>query len=217
MNKLLVSGIINLNSGSYILDFSNEDGIINIDGNVNIYIINNDLKKLVINIEDDSKLNIYKYDKVLKNNIDIIINENNNTMVNLNNTFINENDVLVTISNYINGNNNESNINVRNVSNKDNSKVVVDVYIKEKTINNTALENLKGLVNGGFIHIEPNIMCSSNEVVANHLTTISSFNQNDLDYLMSKGLSIESSKELLLKGFIYSNMDECMKSLLGGE
>lgn len=217
MNKLLVSGIINLNSGSYILDFSNEDAIININGNVNIYVINNDLKKLVINIEDDSKLNIYKYDKALKNNIDIIINENNNTMVNFNNTFINENDVLVTISNYINGNNNESNINVRNVSTKGNSKVVVEVYIKEKTINNTALENLKGLVNGGFIHIEPNIMCSSNEVVANHLTTISTFNQSDLDYLMSKRLSIESSKELLLKGFIYSNMDECMKSLLGGE
>lgn len=60
-------------------------------------------------------------------------------------------------------------------------------------------------------------MCSSNEVVANHLTTIGTFNSDELDYLMGKGLSIDSSKELLLKGFIYSNMDKYMKDLLGGE
>lgn len=217
MNKLLVSGIINLDSGSYILEFNNEDVIINVNGDVNVYIVNEDIKKIIFNLEDGSKLNIYKYDNVLKNNIDIIINENNNTSVNLNNTYINESNVEVKIINYINGNNNHSNINIRNVSNKDNSNLIVDVYIKENTINNTALEDLKGLVNGGFIHIEPNIMCSSNEVVANHLTTIGTFNNTELEYLMSKGLSIDSSKELLLKGFIYSNMDEFMKSLLGGD
>ncbi len=217
MNKLLVSGIINLDSGSYILEFNNEDVTININGEVNVYIVNEDIKKIIFNLEDGSKLNIYKYDNVLKNNIDIIINENNNTSVNLNNTYINESNVEVKIKNYINGNNNHSNINIRNVSNKDNSNLIVDVYIKENTINNTALEDLKGLVNGGFIHIEPNIMCSSNEVVANHLTTIGTFNNTELEYLMSKGLSIESSKELLLKGFIYSNMDEFMKNLLGGD
>lgn len=217
MNKLLVSGIINLDSGSYILEFNNEDVTININGEVNVYIVNEDIKKIIFNLEDGSKLNIYKYDNVLKNNIDIIINENNNTSVNLNNTYINESNVEVKIKNYINGNNNHSNINIRNVSNKDNSKIIVDVYIKENTINNTALEDLKGLVNGGFIHIEPNIICSSNEVVANHLTTIGTFNNTELEYLMSKGLSIESSKELLLKGFIYSNMDEFMKNLLGGD
>lgn len=217
MNKLLVSGIINLDSGSYKLEFNNEDVIINVNGEVNVYIVNEDIKKIIFNLEDGSKLNIYKYDNVLKNNIDIIINENNSTKVNFFNTFINELDVEVKIINYINGNNNNSNINIRNVSNKCNSKIIVDVYIKENTINNTALEDLKGLVNGGFIHIEPNIMCSSNEVVANHLTTIGTFNNSELEYLMSKGLSIDSSKELLLKGFIYSNMDEFMKSLLGGD
>lgn len=217
MNKLLVSGIINLYSGSYKLEFNNEDVIINVNGEVNVYIVNEDIKKIIFNLEDGSKLNIYKYDNGLKNNIDIIINENNSTKVNFFNTFINELDVEVKIINYINGNNNNSNINIRNVSNKCNSKIIVDVYIKENTINNTALEDLKGLVNGGFIHIEPNIMCSSNEVVANHLTTIGTFNNSELEYLMSKGLSIDSSKKLLLKGFIYSNMDEFMKSLLGGD
>lgn len=211
MNKLLVSGIINLDSGSYELDFNNNEALINIHGDVNIYIINKQLKKLIINLADNSKLNIYKYDDSLKNNVDIIINENNNSTVNLNNNFINKSDTLITINNYITGDNNNSNINIRNISNKGNSKIIVNVYIKENTINNTALEDLKGLVNGGFIHIEPNIICNSNEVVANHLTTIGTFNENVLDYLMSKGLSRNSSKGLLLNGFICNNMDNYMK------
>lgn len=217
MNKLLVSGIINLDSGTYHLDIESKEIIINIKGNVCLYIINSDINKITINLEDNSTLDIYKYDKLIKNNLDIIINEFNNTSVNFYETFINNSDIILNINNYIKGNNNNSNINIRNISNNGLSKVIVNVKIDKDTINNTALEDLKGLVNGGFIHIEPNIMCSSNEVVANHLTTIGTFNSDELDYLMGKGLSIDSSKELLLKGFIYSNMDKYMKDLLGGE
>lgn len=217
MNKLLVSGIINLNKGSYILEFNNNEATINVLDEVTVYILNSNIKKLTINLEDNSKLNIYKYDKLLKNDIDIIINENNDTFVNFNGTFISERNVLFKLSNYIKGNNNSSNINIRSVSNNDSIKIIVDVDIEKDTFNNTALEDLKGLNNGGFIHIEPNIMCKSNEVVANHLTTIGTFDQDNLSYLMSKGLSELNAKELLLNGFIYSNMDKCMKDLLGGD
>ena len=109
------------------------------------------------------------------------------------------------------------NINIRSVSNNENIKIIVDVDIEKDTFNNTALEDLKGLNNGGMIHIEPNIMCRSNEVVANHLTTIGTFDQEVVEYLMSKGISEIKVKELLLNGFIYSNMDKYMKDLLGGD
>ena len=217
MNKLLVSGIINLNKGSYILEFDSNEATINILDEVTVYILNSNLKKLIINLEDNSKLNIYKYDKLLKNDMDIIINENNDTYVNFNGTFISEKDVLFKLSNYIKGNNNSSNINIRSVSNNENIKIIVDVDIEKDTFNNTALEDLKGLNNGGMIHIEPNIMCRSNEVVANHLTTIGTFDQEVVEYLMSKGISEIKVKELLLNGFIYSNMDKYMKDLLGGD
>lgn len=217
MNKLLVSNIINLDSGVYNLEFNTKKSILNIKGEVNIYILNSKIEELIINIEDNSILNIYKYDELLKNNITIKINENNNTEVNLNGTYISEDNILLQVDNYIKGNNNKSNINIRSISNKNYSKAIINVEIEKDTINNIALEDLKGINNGGFISIEPNIKCASNEVSANHLTTIGILDKDSINYLMSKGISEEKSKEILLKGFINSNIDEYIKKLLGGE
>lgn len=217
MNKLLVSNIINLDSGFYNLEFITKKSILNIKGEVNIYILNSKIEELIINIEDNCILNIYKYDELLKNNIIIKINENNNTEVNLNGTYISEDNILLQVDNYIKGNNNKSNINVRSISNKNYFKAIINVEIEKDTINNIALEDLKGINNGGFISIEPNIKCASNEVSANHLTTIGILDKDSINYLMSKGISEEKAKEILLKGFINSNMDEYMKKLLGGE
>lgn len=217
MNKLLVSNIINLDSGIYNLEFNSDKAIINASGNITIYIINAKLTELAINLEDHCNLNIYKFDKLLKDNLDIIINENNNTLINFNETFINEEDVNLKINNYINGNNNESKINIRNVSNQNYSKIEINVDVLKDTINNIALEDLKGINNGGFIQIEPNIKCASNEVSANHLTTIGILDKDSLSYLMSKGISEELAEDILLKGFIFSNMDEYIKKTMGGD
>ena len=66
MNKLLVSNIINLASGFYNLEFNNKKATINITGNVCIYILNSNIEEIVINLDDNSILNVYKYDKLLK-------------------------------------------------------------------------------------------------------------------------------------------------------
>lgn len=216
MNKLLVSDIINLNEGIYNIDFKGNKSIINVSGNVVIYIINQVINELIINLENESKLTIYKYDKLLKGNIKIKINQKHNSNIEYNSSYISEEDVNLTINNDILGNNNNSNIVIRNISNNNYSNIVINVKIKENTINNIALEDLKGINNGGFIKIEPNIICNSNEVTANHLTTIGILNQDEVNYLMSKGISEEKVKEILLNGFIYSNMDDYIKNL-GGE
>ena len=216
MNKLLVSDIINLNEGIYNIDFKGNKSIINVSGNVVVYIISQVINELIINLEDESKLTIYKYDKLLKGNIKIKINQKHNSNVEYNSSYISEEDVNLTINNDILGNNNNSNIVIRNISNNNYSNIVINVKIKENTMNNIALEDLKGINNGGFIKIEPNIICNSNEVTANHLTTIGILNQDEVNYLMSKGISEEKVKEILLNGFIYSNMDDYIKNL-GGE
>lgn len=216
MNKLLVSDIISLKDGIYNIDFKDNKSILTISGNVVVYIINQEIKDLIINLEDNSNLTIYKYDKILKNNVNIKINQNNNSNIFYNASYINEEDVNLKIDNYIKGNNNSSNIVIRNISNNNYSNMIINVNIKENTTNNIALEDLKGINNGGYIKIEPNIICKSNEVTANHLTTIGILNQDEVNYLMSKGISEKISKEILLKGFIYSNMDEYIKNL-GGE
>lgn len=218
MNKLLVSDILNLNSGSYNLDFNTQEAIINIKEDVTIYILNNkSLNKLTINLEENSILKLYKFDKVIDNNVNVIINQNNNSKLYYNATFINKENVVLKIDNYIKGNNNESNINIRNISNNNLSKIKINVDVTKNTINNIALEDIKGINNGGYIQIEPNIICETNEVVANHLTTIGTTDKYLIQYLMSKGINKENAKKIILKGFILSNMDNNFIDLIGGE
>ena len=214
MNKLLVSDSIKLNNGSYILNCQSNIINIEIDGLVKVYLLNENITKLLIKMTDNSCLTLYKFNKNVDSNREVEIIQNNNTKVFYNESFLNNNDTNLIINNYLNNDNNESNINIRNISNKNNSSIIINVNILKNTINNLALENLKGITNGGEVKIEPNIICDSNEVIANHLTTIGCLNQVDLDYLLSKGLREEKAKELLLNGFILSNMDDYIKELM---
>jgi len=217
MNKLLVSDIIDLNSGSYNLVCKENNLKINIIGEVNIYLFNEILNEINIDINENGILNLYKFNNKKENNLIVNINQNNNSKLNYNEAFINELDNKLIINNYIKGNDNESKINIRNISDDNNSEIIINVEVDKNTVNNIALEDLKGINNGGFIHIEPNIVCLSNDVVANHLTTIGSLDKNSLEYLMSKGISEDNAKKILLKGFIYSNMDEYFIRNFGGE
>ncbi len=213
MNKLLVSDIIDLSTGTYLLKCLNNKLKITTNGDITIYIINELINNLDILVNDNSNITVFMINKNNPNNIDININEGNNTKIDFNYTFINHKDNTCVINNNIKGNNNNSNINIRNISNIGLSKIINNVYIDKLTKNNIALEDLKGINNGGLVHIEPNIICLSNEVEANHLTTIGGLDKDSLNYLMSKGINKDNAKELLLKGFIYSNMDEYIKSV----
>lgn len=213
MNKLLVSDIIDLSNGSYILNCQNNNLKINANENVTIYLINETVSKLEINVNNNSDLNIFMFNKNVDNDLIININQDNNSKIEFNSSFINNDNYNLTINNNIRGNNNKSNISIRNISNNNLSKIVINVLIDKMTNNNIALEDLKGINNGGFVHIEPNIICLSNEVEANHLTTIGGIDRDSLNYLMSKGINEYKAKELLMNGFIYSNMDDYIKSV----
>jgi len=217
MNKLLVSDIINLNDGEYIINCSNNNINIKIDGKVKLYLYNEILNKLNIDLLDNSILKIYIFNNKNESDLEVNINQVNNSKIYYNESIINSNKYKLILNNYIKGSNNESVINIRNISNKEVSEIVINVEIEKNTINNVALEDLKGINNGGSVLIEPNIVCLSNEVEANHLTTIGGVDKVSLDYLMSKGIAENKAKDLLLNGFIYSNMDENFKKNFGGD
>lgn len=211
MNKLLVSSNLDIFDGCYILSNDNDFIDLDIHGNVKLYLNNLIFKKLNINIEDNSNLIIYKFNNDSNDN-EIYIKQNNDSKLELNISFINNKESKLVINSDIIGNNNKSVISLRNISNNDNSYNIINVKIKKNTQNNEALEDLKGITNNGYIHIEPNIECESHEVIANHLTTIGSLNKDDINYLMSKGINEDKAKELLLNSFLYSNMDDYFKN-----
>ncbi len=217
MNKLLVSDIIDIEKGEYILNCQKKDLTINIKGEVTIYLVNELLNKLKIILTRDSVLKLYKFNKEINEDLEVDIIQNDCSKIFYNEAFINNSKHKLIINNLIKGNNNESIINIRNISNKDLSKIIINVNIEKDTINNIALEDLKGTINGGFIHIEPNIVASSNDIKAEHFTTIGGLDQSLIDYLMSKGINKENCKKILLKGFIFSNMDNYILKSFGGD
>ncbi len=217
MNKLLVSDIIDLSNGVYDLTCQNKELEINILGDVTIYLINTSLELLKINLNKESNLTVYHLNFQNLKDLKVDVYQNNDSKIIFNSTFINDKNRDLLINNYINGNNNVSKLNIRCISKKDLAQVIINVFVKSNTKNNIALEDLKGINNGGLIHIEPNIVASSNEVIANHLTTIGGLNKDELNYLLSKKISEEESKKLLLNSFIYGNMDDYIKKESGGE
>lgn len=55
--------------------------------------------------------------------------------------------------------------------------------------------------------IKPNLFIDEEDVVANHSAFIGKFNDDELFYLMSRGISKKDAKNLLVKGLLLKNMN----------
>ena len=50
------------------------------------------------------------------------------------------------------------------------------------------------------------MLINTSKVIANHENAIGSINEEELFYLMSKGLTKENAEKLICKGYLLSNM-----------
>ena len=60
-----------------------------------------------------------------------------------------------------------------------------------------------GEVNATII---PNMFIDENSVEAKHGSVIGGFQEDEIFYLMSRGIPYEEARNLLIKGFIFSNL-----------
>lgn len=202
MNKLIVSRSIDIENGIYYLDEDAKELNLQIHGIATLYLDNIKCERVIIDLLEDSELSIYKFEHNKECDLEVTVNQTKNTTFNYNSSSINNDNASLILNNNLISDNNKSNINIRMVSNQNNSKIVINVDVKKNTFGNVALEDLKGLNNGGLVQIEPNIICSTHDVMANHLNTIGGLNKKDLDYLYSKGIDKDKAKALLLKGLV---------------
>ena len=188
-----------------------------VNGNVCIYDINR-CKNLELNIivNDNSSLTYYMYSN---NNFEtkiINIDNKSKSKTNFNYSFINDKDCKLEINNNIVDSDINSDIKVRGVA-KNKSNIIIDSngYVKKDTLNNEFNEDLRGLnLDDGIVKIYPNMYIDSNDVIANHNSTIGNVNKNYLFYLNSKGIDNETSTKLIVDGFINSVLDDNMKEYL---
>ena len=92
---------------------------------------------------------------------------------------------------------------------KDNSTITIKIdSVLEKGNIDCIMEQNSRILTLGDVNakIIPNMFIEENNVEARHGSIISSFDEEEVFYLMSRGISREESINLLIKGFLFSNM-----------
>lgn len=212
MNKLLlVEDINNIKNGNYEISYP-KNTILNITDKASLNDYNNS-SNLEVFISNKVPLNIDKVN-ILDKDINLVINLQDNSLLNLNWVIINsgKNKVHLTIN--MDGNSSIATSKVRIINKTKNSNLdfVIDGVINKDTYDNELLEDIKGLILGDdTIKISPNMDVKTSEVMANHLVTIGSFNKDELFYLKSRGLSENKAQELLTRSFISNIINEDFK------
>lgn len=194
MNKILVDG------DKIIL--GEALSLIEVNGCAKIYLnnINFDLD-LEIKLNDNAKLEIYDCTKnKLNKNLNII--QGNNTYFEYYHTFEISEEYHFKYRAHINGDNNTNNVHILGITN---GKVFLDVdeLVKDKTKNNTLNEDIRILTIEGVAFVEPKLHVNCLDVEANHNTAISNIREDELFYLTSKGIDLDSARKLIKDGYLY--------------
>ena len=200
---------------------------LNLELNSNLYLNILVDTKLFIKVKSkkDYKLLIYAKDIKVDIKLDIIDSEleiNNlgiNASINYNINLKSSNlKVVDSILTNIDSNNNivinslsDNNITFdTNGINLENNKLYfnIDGIIKRKDKNVFLEENSK-IINilEGDSKIIPNLIIDSKEVIANHSAFIGTFNKDLVYYLMSRGISLNNTKKILLKAILLNKMN----------
>jgi len=164
---------------------------------------------ITYNISDNGSLLLFKF--YSNNNIkeNIIVNLNG-YMSKINYNFSN---ICVGLEKYnfvINHNNSNS---VSNINNKsiclENSGIEfnIDTLVEKGNVNCNMNQDTR-IVNFGDNHsvVRPNMFIDEDDVEARHSSVISNFSDDELFYLMSKGIDYNNAIKLLVKGYIFSNL-----------
>ena len=229
MNKITINkeDYIELKDNAVDLDIDVPKLTIKVKGKVlinELSIKENENLDLTIDVEPQSSL---VYNRFLIHNImnnKITINQDNKSNVAFNYSFIANDKCHLTIDTNLTGNDNDSEINVKAVTEKDGSATIIGTAdAKEKIVNNNLEEGIRVLVlNNEESVCIPNLLVATNEVTVNHACTISSVDKESLFYLESKGITEQDAQELIKKGFLLGNLsinaeikDEILKMIEG--
>ena len=140
---------------------------------------------LIINLNDKEAKADYNFKSVAKNNetYDIVVNHlASNTESNIKNNIINHSgNVTIQVSTYID---------------KDYQETKAD---QKNTIINLANKKCE---------IKPNLFIDSFDSIANHSAYIGRFDEATIFYLMTRGLKEKEATNLLIKGFLESDVED---------
>lgn len=169
--------IININNTYNIA----ENGYLNIS---KFYHNDKAVEREVINLNGYNSIVDYNFSTICQNE------EEYNTIINHNNSN--------TISNVIN----------KSITIND-SKTIFNINSNLQKEKKNCILNQESrviLLGNNNSSINPNMYINDNDVIAKHSSVIGTFNEEELFYLMTRGITRQDSLKLLIKGFIFSSL-----------
>ena len=116
----------------------------------------------------------------------------------------------------INHNNKKTISNVKNKSitiKNGNIDFIINSSVKKDCIKSMLDQNTRIVtLDNSKAKVSPNMFIDLDDVVAKHGSVIGVFNEEQIFYLMSKGISYYDSVKLLVKGYLLSNVDVTMET-----
>lgn len=207
----MVINMNRINQGNDYL-YLNVSDVDNLENNKN-YIINDNIldDELVLDIPDGFVLKFYVLPT--KKIINLKVIQNNNSDVEVYFSILGDDNKCHNIKNNIIGSNNKTLVKGRVLSDLSDVSLTVEGEIFKGTLNNVYTEDIKGLnLNNGFIKIVPNLLVSTDNVLANHLVSISDIRKDEVNYLMQKGISYNVARDILINTFINNMYPDDIKN-----
>ena len=198
-------------------DVEINDNSINFNNNGNYFIdyIDCNNVSLCINVNNNKCIHLFEYSNNKDINFDIKYNLDMGSSLIISKFYYNNNDNFYKINVYHLDNNTSSDVFNRIVA-KENSSNYFDInsYV-DNGIKDCYLNQSTKIVTLGDSdnRVNPNMFISEEDVTAIHSSTIGSINEEDLFYLMSRGISYNDSVKLIIKGMILSNINPDMENM----
>ncbi len=213
MNKIIVDQKnLKLQDEAVIIEQIKSDTNIEIVGNVSISVFDFSNKTLHLSLKKNSSLLLECFVAMECARNEIYIDYEEGACLDLHYacTYKQENELV--IFSHVESSNTTTNIQVRSVDEGGSLVVKAVGEIVKDTKENAYLEDIKALINEyGSVTIFPDLLVSSDSVIANHNATISPVDEGELFYLESQGISYQSAVSLLKKGFLMGIMSDQFK------
>lgn len=207
-NKIILSG------GTHDLDKFNDSAQIIIKGKTHVNAINlhNNMNLFFI-LEKDASLVLNLFDYALDLKTDITIQADDNSSFVVNAAFISEVKYELNIDTKLYGNNINGSLNVRGINELEGIvKVVMNGTVAGETKENVLSEYARIINKSNFSNILiPNLIVNTNEVEANHGVSVGHISEEQVFYLMSKGITRTTAIKMIEEGFILSIMSDDVK------
>ena len=202
---------IELKNEEIVLDTNNSILELNILGSGKIYSLNNiknNCLDLTINLNDNSNLELNFFNSNLTN-VKVKINQGVNSKLIFNWSFLVTKPLIVNLNSQLNKDNNLTSINYKAITIKSGScQILANGIIKEKTKDNEFSENIKCLnLNNAHNEVIPNLVVKTSDAYVNHSASIAMPDLNVLNYLMSKGINKTNAINLISSGFLIQNLN----------